>query len=1356
MTIDEAPAAVDLSSASREWRSALIDVGGSNRLLFFRPTAAVVPLTHAPRPALEKLLSGSVVRLSELFSDQTALRSAQKACTALARKQREAQEEFGVSVAYLAAGVATWNPEGNAALGAAADEETGATPNSRPKYTRPSSPVLLRPVNLTVRRGAQEAWELKLEEDFQLNGVLEHVLNADKHRLDDESVTDSDSGSFDDIAEMLQQVNAACADVPEFEIAPDLFLGAFSYLKQPMVVDIDNLEALQNSDLVAALAGDVAAAARIRSHNDGVVESQPDYQPVDSEFLVLDADASQSYVVNASLSGRNLVVEGPPGTGKSQTIANVIGSMVAAGKRVLFVAQKRAAVEAVLNRLDDVDLGHLVLDLFAASNSRRFVSESLRNVIDRQKTAGVPDVANLQYALAGARDRLVQHRDALFDERHGWGVSVASLRAESAGIPSGARTTLRLPVSTFSAWTTTSRAQYGAELDELNLIGALLPEWADRAGWNPGALRTADIVADMTDVCIRIGTQLAPNVKALLSEAGGLVGASFVDDNDGAQSAIGYLAEIESLKAVAGGLLSTAITDDDLEAMLVATSKSYRRTSQLKLRWKERRDAAKRAEDLTSSHDRSAQHDLMRRANDVRSLWRGQTEIAPFTRTHELKEATTLLREQVDVLQKALQHLDLTSLTYTDLAQASMELAGARERVKMPRAFNLETSLLAAGLLPLISMLRVHYRAGNTLSVEPHQLLDWVAIRSVLEDAEMRSPGLAGVTGDDLNSARQTFADADKRHLRANAARVRRLAAENLKYVLDSKPDQHAILRTEITRKRNFRPVRTLFREAPDVVLAAKPVWAMSPLQVSRLLPPQQVFDVVIFDEASQVKPADAIPALLRANQAIIAGDSRQLPPTDFFSKVLEDDSADDEDEPAAFDAPANSPAPPRPRTSVTRDAESILFAMDRLLAGQSRRLLWHYRSKDERLIAVSNIGVYDGSLTTFPAADTADTLQYVTVAPSPGVNGGTNSPDGEVAEVVQLVRSQFELRPDESVGVITFGVKHQRRIETAIESEAASDPKFREFLESRGDEAFFVKSIERVQGDERDAIILTVGYGKQPDGKLRYFWGPLLQEGGERRLNVAISRARRRMTLVTSFTPDDVAPDAHPSAGFRLMYRFIQFMASDGREHHGGPDAAVPLNPFEIDIRDRLSAAGLQLDAQVGVGSYRIDFAARHPDFPGRHVLAIEADGASYHSGHIARERDRLRQTLLEARGWKFHRIWSTDWFNDANREIEKALTAFEEATSGIDMSPPEQATVDESPREQTAERKLPRPAFAAGHPVDKYSITTLVAIAKWLRSDDVLRTEDEEFELMMSVLRFQRKGSKIEAALRQALRRG
>ena len=783
-------------------------------------------------------------------------------------------------------------------------------------------------------------------------------------------------------------------------------------------------------------------------------------------------------------------------------------------------------------------------------------------------------------------------------------------------------------------------------------------------------------------------------------------------------------------------------------------------------------------------------HHLLKRVQAARDGWVKAGGLGPVRALPALPAAQSThatLAHGLSVLQACLQNLPLDEAAFSDLPDILAALAADRSRAQFPRLHELETSLAAAGLSPVLTALR-------KMAADPQSALDrtplavadtlrHIAVHSALDHALTTDPALAGVTGDELDAASNQFQRCDDEHMKANAARVRRAAAARLTAALNDSQMQHLLLKKEVTKKRNFTPIRALFEQAPTVMTAIKPVWAMSPLQVSRLLPAAPCFDVVIFDEASQVKPADAIPALIRAPQAIVAGDSRQLPPTEFFTKVLEDapdapltgraaDAAEQDalaaqaaQEDTELGRPAEPAPPPRPvGESYTRDAESILFAFDRVLAGQSRRLLWHYRSRDERLIAVSNTYVYDGSLTTFPAADGGDVLHHEVVAASPGIKGGTNSPDAEVQRVVELVIEHAHARPDQTLGVITFGIPHTRRIEAALEAKFAEDPGLELILHADEREPFFVKNIERVQGDERDAIILSVGYGKTAEGKLNLFWGPLLKPGGERRLNVAISRARARLVLVTSFRADDVAEDAHASAGFKLMWQFLRFMASGGTDLSNDGRRSTPLNAFEIDIRDRLCAAGLDLVPQLGVGNYRLDFAARHPQHPGRYVLAIEADGASYHSGHIARERDRLRQRLLESRGWTFHRIWSTDWFDDADNEVTRTIDAFQAAVAATHMQDDKNALHDAgmSPNVQAraqvvwhiaeAKRTLPRPGLARGWTIDQYEPRTLVQLVRHLRSDGVLRTRDEELALLMRELGFTKRGSRIVAALTAA----
>lgn len=1386
-----------IARASKEWTSSLIDVGGNNGLLYFKQTSSVIDLTNAEGTAYQRLLEGKQVRLESLFRQPTDLVQAEKACLKLQRRQREATEEYGVSVTYLAVGFASWSTDGNETANTAAETTIG-----KRSTTPPNAPVLLRSLQIERRRGAQDSWMLTLTDDFQLNSVLLHVLRHGGTPVDEELLLDAlELGA----GACLQRLVEACMNIKGFTMDNSSVLGVFSYQKQPMVRDVENIAALATSDLVTALAGDQATANRVRSAAPqlAVNESDPDYAPIDSEYLVLDADASQSYVVNATLAGRNLVVQGPPGTGKSQTIANVIASLMAQGKHVLFVAQKRAAITAVLDRLAQVDLTHLLLDLFAADGSRRFVAEQVNAALERQGHTAEPDVAMLHHTLARTRDQLVRHKDALFSATRGWGVSVQELRLVAQTIPDRARVPFRLPASTFTTWQPTTLDALVAAVNELQTLGALHPEWAHKPGWAPAALTSSAMAQSLREKTLQAIAQVSA-VSQQLPVLGTMAGYGPPQTLAQAEWLVQFFGDIAALDRQAPGL----ITAPDMEAMLAAVSRKHRAG----IARATRREGKRRVREMLNGLPRKQRRDTLLRAQSLQAAWKGSAQPAVLD-VHASAELVTSARALLTELAGASQGLNLLQASFETITRQLQNLTDPQPAALMVRANELARQLFDAGLGPawsLFSSPRIaEPHAGERIAddLKVGEVLRWIVIRSILDDAELKSPELVSLQGSDLDATGQLFRKADVTHLQANAARVRREAAEHFKQVIDAHTDEYSLLKTEVTRKRNCRPVRRLLEEAPHTLLAAKPVWAMSPLQVSRLLPATSCFDVVIFDEASQVKPADAIPALLRGRQALIAGDSHQLPPTEFFTKVLEDDDATEEDDSAPLTSsqqPSDQPAPAS-SGSFTRDAESILFAMDRLLAGESRSLQWHYRSRDERLIAVSNRHVYANSLTTFPAADAPDSLRHVEVPPSAGISGTFNSPEDEVTRVVELVREQVFDHPGESIGIIAFGIKHQARIEKALEQAMLDDPQFERALNTHTDEPWFVKSIERVQGDERDAIILTVGYGKSLDGKLRYFWGPLLREGGERRLNVAISRAKKRLTLVTSFSAADVPENGHPSAGFALMYHFLQFVSSQSKQVDGPSLPARPFNTFESDVKQRLEAAGLVLDCQLGVGEYRIDFAVRHPDKPGCHVLAIEADGAAYCSGQTARERSRLRRSALEQRGWRFHRLWTADWFHDPDAEVAKVLDAFHDAVAapagqpsqepwagtdsqpaGLEMAwlPPEQADGVEHQAESDAGallinraladeaqaatsrsdltsptwsegavgRQLPRPEIPRYQSITDYSHAELVALTRYVRSDTLIRSTDEEQRLIMAELGFSRRGARIAEALARA----
>jgi very-short-patch-repair endonuclease len=655
---------------------------------------------------------------------------------------------------------------------------------------------------------------------------------------------------------------------------------------------------------------------------------------------------------------------------------------------------------------------------------------------------------------------------------------------------------------------------------------------------------------------------------------------------------------------------------------------------------------------------------------------------------------------------------------------------------RLPDLHRLRSSLDAAGLAELVEDLA-------TWSPDAEGALDtfeFCLMASIVDDIRLSDRRVGGFDGHQHSSTVQDFQRADRRHITTTAQRVRRLAAERAHRVGDEQPDEAALVKKEAAKKSRHLPVRETFNATPEVMTSIKPCWVMSPLVVSQVLPNDRpYFDVVIFDEASQVRPAEAIPAIARGRRLVVAGDEKQLPPTDFFSGPVI--TSDGDDDGLALAATSN-------------DFESVLDVLEFLV--EPRMLEWHYRSADERLIAFSNAHLYGKSLLTFPGVSGPECLRHVDVPWTPGQADGEDSSNAEVLKVVELVLEHAEERPQQTLGVIAMGIKHAERIDGALRNALRDRSDLDEFFDEDRPERFFVKNLERVQGDERDAIILTVGYTKSTDGRMRYAFGPLNEEGGERRLNVAVTRARRRMTAVASFTAADMDPERTKRGG-DLLRLYLAYAESSGEKLDRQAAEAPELNAFELDIRDALEKAGVPLICQHGVGRYRLDFAAKHPTQPGRLVLAIEADGASYHSAETARDRDRLRQEQLERLGWRFHRIWSQDWFADREREIHKAVAVYQAALGASDdppaAAPPSTVPAPPLPSVARGRDRGPRPNLYRWGKIEEFTDRDLQAMVRWIESDTLLRSREDLITEVMAELGFERRGKKIVARIGAAI---
>jgi very-short-patch-repair endonuclease len=545
------------------------------------------------------------------------------------------------------------------------------------------------------------------------------------------------------------------------------------------------------------------------------------------------------------------------------------------------------------------------------------------------------------------------------------------------------------------------------------------------------------------------------------------------------------------------------------------------------------------------------------------------------------------------------------------------------------------------GLLPLVEE---WLKNGSSLEPLANQF-EGVAVRQLAKSVYASSGAeLSKYRGSKLDELRAALAEQDREIIRLSRRQLR------TKVLASARPPhgnglgrkstwtELALIENEISKKQRFIAVRDLTQRAGRALLELKPCWMMSPLAVAQYVPKGSIhFDLCIIDEASQMPPEEAIGALLRCGQTMVVGDTNQLPPSSFF-KTLIDDAEADEDE--------------------TVLSESIL-EMANATFRPARRLRWHYRSRHSGLIKFSNRLMYDDNLIVFPSPTESMSRMGVELHHVAGrYKAGTNP-----IEAKALVEAAFEFMrndPNRSLGIVTLNQKQRDLISEEFEYALGSNQHALKYIESwkeRNDglEEFFIKNLENVQGDERDVIFIGTVYGPEERGApVMQRFGPINGLAGKRRLNVLFTRAKQKIVTFSSMTASDVRAEEHGNPGAYLLKRWLEYSAS-GVLESGEHTEREPDSDFEIFVRNQIQSMGCEAVHQVGVAGYFVDIGVRHPDWPYGFVLGVECDGASYHSAKSARDRDRLRQEILEGLNWNLHRIWSTDWFNNPRREADK-----------------------------------------------------------------------------------------------------
>ena len=1244
------------------------------------------------------------------------------------------EQEQGISILYLAIGFLKWY-------------ESDTSDKAR------FAPLLLLPVDLE-RPSAKSRFRLRAREaDITTNLSLQAKLKSEFEVVLPE-VPDLDELST---TAYFEAVEHAIVDHPRWEVLRnDLVLSFFSFAKYLMYRDLDPANwpehaSLERNAMLSALFQEGFPSEPPLDKIDPLI-------PPRQMIHVTDADSSQAVVIEEVRRGRSLVVQGPPGTGKSQTITNLIATAVKEGKKVLFVAEKMAALEVVYSRLERLGLGVICLELHSRKANKKAVLEELGATLKlgRPKVNGSAEQVE---ALGQIRDPLNRHTSLLNTPLDPAGLTIFQIYGRLATLNELVPETIDFELVAPSTWTRSEFLARRQGLEDLQTHLREIGRPSEHPWWGVGrdthllpndlkqlvgqidmAITSMESIVDavrrLTDaLAIPIPDALSlRDVKRLVDLGTEVVDAPAMDHRRMAdpawQTRHDEIARIvERGQAIAASHAELARTTSPIawQTDLEATRRGIAAHGHSWFRWLNRdyrsalatlrgvlkgeppKSQAERLkiidaviETQTATRSLEEDPDIRQLGRDAfgadwmgtKSDWTRLDAIVKWDtacRTARLPDDYRLIKSQLNEPERCKEPLAVLARL---MKPAFQQLNALFDAVKLNRleAFGV-ASLTPIPIEQMTARLRSWRENRGALS----QWIGYRMRRSQLEalglDAVVqrlhdgRIPADAVLDQFEIAYYEALLRDAFSQHreLREFAGMTHERRIEEFRKLDLARIDlarcevvtahhgaiprgaggEMRIIHQEIAKKRRHKPIRQLIKETGTAVQSIKPVFMMSPISVAQYLEPGSItFDLLLVDEASQVSPVDALGAMARARQVVVVGDSKQLPPTRFFSKMLDDDGSLDDEE-NSFNA---------------ANLDSILgLCVSRGLP--ERMLRWHYRSRHHSLIAVSNREFYGGHLYVAPspmAVTASDGLQFRFVPNGVFDRGGTRTNRVEAETIARAVIDHARTSPKKSLGVGAFSVAQRDAIRDELEQLLREETGLDEFFSPGRPEPFFVKNLENIQGDERDVIFISVGYARDATGYIAMNFGPLSVEGGERRLNVLITRARQRCEVFSSITADDIDLQGARSRGASVFKTFLRFAAT-GILDSPRPSGAEPDSDFERRVAESLEELGYEVHRQVGTTGFIIDLAIVDPGSPGRYLIGIECDGATYHSARSARDRDRLRESILRDRGWRIHRIWSTDWFHWPDEQLRKLVKVIEEAR--LDVESPEESEPDEEP---------------------------------------------------------------------------
>lgn len=1194
------------------WERKLLDLTMANRLLHIRPGMHCVPLITLDVPELVEILcQGDNYRLMDnptekqadvfrcgtldtmyykddfgpfvskglsehklyAYADEDEMESQLKS---IARQAKTNLEENGATSLFLTVGLLHWQDE---------EESENATGwRRRRAKTDHAAPIMLLPVEIVQRQGGT-GYSVHTTEDPLIFNITIFELLKQRFGIDMSNVLNlaaTDGGQNDqaidnDIALTIKKafaaIRLALADRQGWNVHEECTLGLYSFLKFVMWNDIHQYaEQMQESPVVKSL---IESKLLLNDVPDADAR-QLDVDKAPHDFaLPIDVDSSQLEAIADAGEGKSFLLYGPPGTGKSQTITNMVANALYKGKRVLFVAQKMAALDVVQNRLERIGLAPFCLELHSNKATKSHVLQQFDQTLQMAaEMVSTPGFAKMSEALFVRRRELIGYMESLHRKQN----DGRSLYDCISGYMSMEGEEMTVPLALAKTMDETSLDEACAGLEMLDAVFRLTGHPADHPllGMEPYSASS-----EVHNTLYKALDQLADHVG---------------------RKGYGYPAD-ELLADTYPANLKERYLEVERSFFLF---RSFKRSSLLKeLRMK-----------------------------DPILQWE---QIPGICQRMEQTQQLQAVMGEIDTLA----HVDWP-FDKSTLLQKIDDWKARRQQARSWCQWSLRRNDLAdKGLTPVIEwMIDTHTTGTATAQAFRKGVYHQLAMNIIATDEQLSlfNGMIFDETIERYRALAKEFQQLTRDELRVNLAkRVARLL----------EPMQSAHVKEELTfLKKNIAnhgrgvSIRHILSKIQHIFPDLCPCMLMSPLSVAQYIAleaSKPLMDLVIFDEASQIPTSEAVGAIARGKAVVIVGDPRQMPPTAFFqAQAVGEDEAEYDDMDSILD-------------------DCIALSMP------SHYLTWHYRSRHESLISFSNANYYEGKLMTFPSSDDrASHVEFVAVDGTYDKGASRSNRKEAEAIVEEIVRHYADPQSEGlSLGVISFSKVQQTLIEDLLQERVKGHLALEKKMNG-GEEPLFIKNLENVQGDERDVILFSVGYGPDKNGNVSMNFGPLNISGGERRLNVAVSRARQRMKVFSTMHSEQIDLSRTQALGVMGLKNFLYFA-----EHGYQPDFASQQRGESFDgglpalLAEQLRAKGYQVDTYVGKSSFRVDLAVVDPKNTDQYLLGILCDGKNYYATPTARDREIVQPSVLKGLGWNIVRVWSVDWLNDSEAVIGRIVEA-------------------------------------------------------------------------------------------------